>query len=277
MRNDHRTVRTGFRRAKEALLAILMAGLVLTGCGSGASQTLSEDAASSEEAAAKESTGASDSGEPQIFLSEDGETTYVEIGGTVYQADPEADAAPELPQEETLEGAAPTVKTDLSGDSVLAVLSLPAAGLEIPVAAQEGTDCWFDVNNSTDFIDPDTVLHGSLAGALKGIEVYSDQKIFEEQPYLYIDTPSWTIEYRVFAVYEEEIRDLIIEYNPLDYNGFYRYIDDIYSIRGIGVLLDESQREAVEGNWQMLTIQADEGGGRAFLIQANQTAVVTKE
>ena len=214
----------------------------------------------------------------------------------VLEAIPEEDTAPEgqeaaaeaeqeiaevqqlLDPEMDLHGEAPEADTDLTAlqeenPNAFAWLTLP--GTEVNTAIVQGTasegTVAIDPGNSTDFMDPNIVIHGDASSEkapFYTLLAYGDPEYFNTHPYFYIQTDSAVLEYQVFAAYEAQKENLLVNYNYYNYNEYADYINGVFDRRDLGLVTNESLRDTVLGAWAIVTFEADEGGSDCRLIQA---------
>lgn len=139
------------------------------------------------------------------------------------------------------------------------------------------SDITLDSGNSTDFTDPDTILHGTIdAGSdLESLTAFGDSQVFGDKPYIYVYTiDGRLLEYRAFAAYSGEEEDILTGHNVYDYDEFNAYIDDVYAQRDMSANFDTSIQDEVKSNWQILTIQAADGD-RDYYVMATMTGAAT--
>lgn len=180
---------------------------------------------------------------------------------------------------------------------VTGYLVIPGCGIQTPITVRaedqtyydthnaDGSDSSYgtvhmDIGNTPDYSDPNTVLYGSDAegGPLESLSEYGDPSFFEQNPYLYIFTPSQTYEYHVFAAYTSNETNILMTYNCYDYDIFSQYINQIYDTRSMDANLNSYIKDAVISGWRMLTISAGEGKSTdRYLIQATFSASSTQQ
>lgn len=196
----------------------------------------------------------------------------------------EAEKAQQLLNPELeMHGEAPAAVADLSAaqaenPDAFAWLNLPGTELDTPIiqnldgssenAAQAVT---LDPGNSTDFMDPNIILHG--AAATEGdpfypILAYGDPEYFDTHPYLYITADGMLLEYQVFAAYETEPEPLLMNYNCYDYDEYADYVNGVFDRRDMGMAVNESLRETALNAWSIITLEAQESEDTCRLVQA---------
>ena len=182
-----------------------------------------------------------------------------------------------------MHGETPETAVDLSAvqaenPDAFAWLNLPGTELDTPIiqnldgssenAAQAVT---LDPGNSTDFMDPNIVLHGAAASEndpFYTILAYGDPEYFDTHPYFYITADGMLLEYQVFAAYETEPEPLLMNYNCYDYNEYADYVNGVFNRRDMGMVVNESLRETALNAWSIITLEAQENGNTCRLVQA---------
>lgn len=160
-------------------------------------------------------------------------------------------------------------------DGVVGWLVIPGADVSVGIYGSETADgAWLDPNNYADYTDPDTVIHGDAADGqvLHGVLRYEDAEVYDANREIYVYTPDGqVIVYTIFAAYAADSEDILVNHDCTDYDAFTSYVSGIYAIRSMGAHLDADLQGEVLGTWQMLTIQASNGAGRDYLLQATLT------
>ncbi len=127
-----------------------------------------------------------------------------------------------------------------------------------------------DMGNETDFTDPNTCLYGK-AGAgcpLEELVNYQDATFFKEHPYIYLYTPDYVTEYRVFAAYNtDDAERLLVKYDFYNYDEYISYVDSIFTMRDMTAVLDTDIEGAVMSIWNILTITGIGDDGNRFIVQ----------
>ena len=235
---------------RKIILAVLTASLLLTACAVPAAGSNSNDPNAQE--------SGTDSGEDGKSEGTDG---AVEEIPTFSHG---AEDLPELEEEEQpltereeieFQGEPPIDSVDWSKDESekrepIGRLIVPDAGVDALITFEESSDV---SAVQMDFTDPNTVLYG-IDGSLHGMNAYLDEDYFREHPYIYIYTPQRTLEYRVFAAYPGGASKILYDYNGYEFSEFCKLIEDIYNYRSMGLITDESIKEGVMKDWQMLTV-----------------------
>ncbi len=86
--------------------------------------------------------------------------------------------------------------------------------------------------NSTSFADPVTVMYGhnmKNGTMFTALHKYADKTFFDENPYLYIYHPDYTLKYQIFSATSFDDRYILGEYNFQDPIDFQRYLDELRS------------------------------------------------
>ena len=89
--------------------------------------------------------------------------------------------------------------------------------------------------NKKDFNDNNTVIYGhnmKNGTMFKTIHYYEDSQFFEENPYIYIYTPTDTRVYQVFAAYEYSDAHLLLNFDMNDDASFGKYLEGLADING---------------------------------------------
>lgn len=245
------------RRAHSISAVLVAAAILLTACGS---QNATEDAATeatTEAASLVETIPAEEAAvdDTPIELAE-GEVPVGVVTG-------ETSEAPEL-----------NVNWDQM-DGVVGWLVIPGADVSVGIYETEHADgAWLDPNNYSDYTDPDTVIHGGAAAGqvLHSVLRYEDSEVYDANRQIYVYTPDGqVIAYTIFAAYAADTEDILANHDCTDYDSFSSYVSSIYAIRSMGAHLDTDLQGEVLGTWQMLTIQASDGAGSDYLLQATLT------
>lgn len=160
-------------------------------------------------------------------------------------------------------------------DGVAGWLVIPGANVSTGIYEAEVSDgAWIDPNNYTDFMDPDTVIHGSAADGriFASVWNYEDADVYDANREMYVYTPDGqVIEYRIFAAYAADTEDIIVNHPTTDYDSFEAYVSEIYGTRALTAHLDADMQSEVLGTWQILTIQASDGNGNDYILQGMLT------
>lgn len=160
-------------------------------------------------------------------------------------------------------------------DGVCGWLIIPGADVSVGIYAQETADgVWIDPGNYSDYTDPNTVIHGSAAvgHVLHGVYRYEDSEVYDANREIYVYAPDGqTLVYQIYAAYTADTEDILANHDAYDYDAFAAYVSQICSIRTMGAHIDSDLEGTVLGTWQMLTIQASDGNGTDYILQATLT------
>ncbi len=94
--------------------------------------------------------------------------------------------------------------------------------------------------NAKDFSDPVTVMYGhtvfsddqSYDAMFSDLQKYKDEAFLQENPYIYIYTPSKTIQYQIFSCVTFDDRYILGNYQFNDPTDFQNYVDELRSTPG---------------------------------------------
>lgn len=155
-------------------------------------------------------------------------------------------------------------------------LLIPGTGVETQVQTTKADHVvYLDPSNSTEFNDPNTVLHGEADtedAALHGLLAYGDSSFFGKHPYLYLYLPDKTIlEYKVFAAYTQPSENILEQHDCYDFSTFSSYIQEILSQRNMSSVTDTGMQDQILQTWCVLTIQASMSDGSDYIVQATLT------
>ena len=179
------------------------------------------------------------------------------------------------------EGSVPEEKISVE-PGMAAWLLIPGTGVETQVQATKADHAvYLDPSNSTEFNDPNTVLHGEADtedAALHGLLAYGDSSFFGKHPYLYLYLPDKTIlEYKVFAAYTQPSEDILEQHDCYDFSTFRSYMQGILSQRSMSSVTDAGMQDQILQTWCVLTIQASMTDGSDYLVQATLTGAGSKQ
>ena len=252
-----------------AILIPVLSGCSAGSAGAGAADSAGTTATTEEKSTAQTSAQAETSSEAETAVAalpeqlDEGEDVLADNGKYYTQSTGSADKTIDWD----------SVKKDYP--DAIAWLSVPDTDIDCAVSSTESdTGVWLDTGNNATFSDPQTVLHGSTAEGsdLSAVSQYGDSEFFSKHPDLYLYTADGQIlTFHVFASYEEQDKDLLTTYDCYDYDAFQDYINGIYNTRSMTSNLDASVKEDVINTWEILTIQASQGDGTDFLVQATLT------
>lgn len=94
--------------------------------------------------------------------------------------------------------------------------------------------------NAKDFSDPVTVMYGhtvfsddqSYDAMFSDLQKYKDEAFLQENPYIYVYTPSQTIQYQIFSCVTFDDRYILGNYQFNDPTDFQNYVDELRSTPG---------------------------------------------
>ncbi len=133
---------------------------------------------------------------------------------------------------------------------VYAWISIPGTNIDYPVlqSATEADDYYLNTTingkqglpgsiytekyNTTSFADPVTVMYGhELKNGTMFSELhnYEDKEFFDNNPYIYIYCPNYTLKYQIFAAVAFDDRYILGNYNFQDPDDFQKYLDELRS------------------------------------------------
>lgn len=96
--------------------------------------------------------------------------------------------------------------------------------------------------NSKDFTDPNTLIYGhntSNRSMFQNIRYFTDQKYFDEHPYIYIYTPERKLTYQVVSCYVYDDRHIMYAFDFTDPEVYAEYLDYIQHPRDMGAKVRE--------------------------------------
>ena len=241
---------------KKRWLAVLLAaamGAALAGCSSGSSDA-ADTAEEEEEELSEEEQLAGELAENEQVLSKDSSITEVDFESEV----PEDDVT--IP-----EGAAVWLRNQ-DGTVDVAVAEF-----------EEDGEVWLDSGNASDMRDPNTVIHGDTE-VLGGIVRLGDSEYFDESPYLYVYTEDAVREYCVFAAYEAETENILVNHNCYNSEKFQTYVEEIFSQSGglKSVNLNEDLKDELLAIARLVTIQVSVDEESDFIVQAVPTGILVR-
>ena len=187
-------------------------------------------------------------------------------------------------------------ETGLDTANLCAWLEIPGAGLTLPVmqhpddpafylshdaAGQEsdGGALYTEKDyNSKDFSDPAVVIYGmrrndgSMFGSLQ--EWYSGA--FAQHADILLHLPDGTRSYTAFAAVPYSSIHLLY-YNDFHFAQVYtRFIEDVFSVRRVGVQLDESQKPQAGERLLILSTSLRGDASQRYLVIAKENKTETK-
>lgn len=133
---------------------------------------------------------------------------------------------------------------------VYAWISIPGTNIDYPVlqSTTEADDYYLNTTidgkhgypgsiytekyNSTTFADPVTVMYGhELKNGTMFSELhnYTDKDFFDNNPYIYIYCPNYTLKYQIFSAVAFDDRYILGSYNFQDADDFQKYVDELLS------------------------------------------------
>ncbi|MCR4904214.1 MAG: class B sortase, partial [Butyrivibrio sp.] len=134
----------------------------------------------------------------------------------------------------------------------------------------KGSIC-MDMGNETSFTDPVTCLYANMdeAEPFEELVNYMDVNFLNEHPYIYVYTPDYVTEYKIFAVYNtDDTERLLVKYNFYDYVEYQTYINDIFAIRDMTAVLDENLKSQAIDTWNIISLSGISDDGTRLLVQA---------
>ena len=159
----------------------------------------------------------------------------------------------------------------------VAWITVPDTEISFPVLKSDHSSTdelpVLDSGNDPDFYDPNSVIHGSCAegGALELLLNYGDSQFFADHPYIYVTVGGKLYEYAVYAAYEADSEDLLTTYNCYDYQAFETYIDQVFAYRSMNANFEPNLKQRVMESWRILSLQAENGSGTDYYVQATLT------
>ena len=96
--------------------------------------------------------------------------------------------------------------------------------------------------NSKDFSDPNTLIYGhntSNRSMFQNIRYFTDQKYFDEHPYIYIYTPERKLTYQIVSCYVYDDRHIMYSFDFSDPQVYQEYLDYIVSPRDMAAKVRE--------------------------------------
>ena len=82
--------------------------------------------------------------------------------------------------------------------------------------------------NNADFTDPNTIIYGHNMASGKmfaAIHKFRDQAFFDENQYVYIYTPGYVRTYRIYSLFINEVRHLMVTYDFSTDEGYRAFLD----------------------------------------------------
>ena len=212
----------------------------------------------------------------------------------VEAGEPEAQpAAPEEvpeaePETPTMEAVVDFAALQAVNDEIYAYLEIPGTTIAYPVVQSAEDNLYYNTHaadrsyysggsiysqdyNTKTFLDPNTVLYGHnlRSGEMFGLlGNYADVDFFCGHPTIYIHTPDFIREYRIFAAYPYGNEHLLLNHdfgNPEEFDAFFSAIREDYALTGN---FDGEFWPAAGDN--VLTLSTCYSGNRnmRFLVQA---------
>ena len=96
--------------------------------------------------------------------------------------------------------------------------------------------------NSKDFSDPNTLIYGhntSNRSMFQNIRYFTDQKYFDEHPYIYIYTPERKLTYQIVSCYVYDDRHIMYAFDFSDPEVYAEYLDYIQNPRDMAAKVRE--------------------------------------
>ncbi|MBO5622911.1 MAG: class B sortase [Butyrivibrio sp.] len=128
-----------------------------------------------------------------------------------------------------------------------------------------------DMGNETDFTDPVTCLYGRMGeeGAFKELVNYLDAQYMKDHDLIYVYTDDYTLEYKVFAAYtQSDTERLLVKHNFYDYAEYQQYIDEVFSVRDMTAVIDESLYDQAIKYWNIITLTGIDDDDSRMILQA---------
>ena len=129
--------------------------------------------------------------------------------------------------------------------------------------------------NGTDMKDPVTIIYGHHMrdGAMFGTlqQDYSDESFFAEHRELLVYTPTETLRYTVFAAVPYSAEHILYYHDFGDENEYNAFFDEIFSIRALSAVLEESDRPEFGDRVLILSTCLIGDNTRRYLVMAVQT------
>ena len=125
--------------------------------------------------------------------------------------------------------------------------------------------------NSTDFMDPMTVIYGhnmKNGSMFQTLHDFADGAFFEENKYVYIYTPDASYVYEIFAAYEYSDKHLLYTNDFESPESFEVYLDGVKATRGMSDHVRETTE--VDGYSHVITLSTCISGkpNNRWLVQA---------
>ena len=185
-----------------------------------------------------------------------------ETPATEPSPEPEPKPSPAAPEEASAEPEIPTMAAVFDFDALQAInseiyayLEIPGTTISYPVVQSAEDNLYYNTHaadrsyysggsiysqdyNAKTFLDPNTVLYGHnlRSGEMFGLlGNYGDVDFFCGHPTIYIHTPDFIREYRIFAAYPYGNEHLLLNHdfgNPEEFDAFFSAIREDYALTG---------------------------------------------
>lgn len=166
-----------------------------------------------------------------------------------------ADAPEAEPETPTMEAVVDFAALQAVNDEIYAYLEIPGTTIAYPVVQSAEDNLYYNTHaadrsyysggsiysqdyNAKTFLDPNTVLYGHnlRSGEMFGLlGNYGDVDFFCGHPTIYIHTPDFIREYRIFAAYPYGNEHLLLNHdfgNPEEFDAFFSTIREDYALTG---------------------------------------------
>ncbi|MFI3177165.1 MAG: class B sortase [Eubacteriales bacterium] len=172
-------------------------------------------------------------------------------------------------------------------EDVYAWISIPGTNIEYPVLQHDYDDSYYlnynidgtygypgciyteSVNNK-DFQDNNTVLYGHNmkdGTMFAGLHDFQDGTFFEENRFIYIDTPEKVLTYEIFAAYVYDDRHILYSFDFADEKVYADYLEGIFERRSMSDNLNTSIEITSEDKVITLTTCISNQPNNRYLVQ----------
>ena len=170
---------------------------------------------------------------------------------------------------------------------VYAWISIPGTSIDYPILQSAEDDTYYlnytidkvkglpgsiytESLNAQDFSDNNTVIYGhnmKNGSMFADLHKYSDNLFLKENPYVMIYTPDQVLKYQIFAAYVSDDKHILKTYDFTDDAVYQGYLNDIFAMRQMGVILDK-ELEVTKENKILTLSTCNSVFDQRWLVQA---------
>ena len=190
-------------------------------------------------------------------------------------------------EEETVEIPVDFDALKAQNPDVYAWISIPGTSIDYPILQSAEDDTYYlnytidkvkglpgsiytESLNAQDFSDNNTVIYGhnmKNGSMFADLHKYSDNLFLKENAYVMIYTPDQVLKYQIFAAYVSDDKHILKTYDFTDDAVYQGYLNDIFAMRQMGVILDK-ELEVTKENKILTLSTCNSVFDQRWLVQA---------